>query len=271
MTSIPFMQLYVGDYLADTLHLTTEQHGAYLLLLMTMWRNGASLPNDPAKLARICRVSPKRWPLIWAEIAGFFAVEGDTITNPRLTKEHQKAVSISQERKTAGRKGGTAKALKKNDQGLANDVAGLKHSQIPEPEPEEDTSSLQSEVSSAAAAVRASACDPDKLHDDVMAAVGLTSGRIPTHWMPPAATIHVSRWMTDLGLTPAQIIDAARESRKRHDEPPNGPRALDGVMRGLAAAIQAPPMTPAAGSAAPRKGGVDLDAIFARLQMERPT
>lgn len=129
MSSTPYMQLYVGDYLSDTLHLTTEQHGAYLLLLMTMWRAGASLPNDPAKLARICRVSPKRWPAIWAEISAFFVEDGDTLSNERLTKEHQKAVSISQERKTAGSKGGTAKALKNKDAGVANAVAGLKHSQ----------------------------------------------------------------------------------------------------------------------------------------------
>lgn len=138
MSSAPFMQLYVGDYLADTLHLTTEQHGAYLLLLMTMWRNGASLPNDPAKLARVCRVSPKRWQQIWAEISEFFAIEGEVITNARLTKEHQKAVSISQERKTAGKKGGTANALKNINAREAIATAELKHSQISEPDIREE-------------------------------------------------------------------------------------------------------------------------------------
>lgn len=138
MSTTPFMQLYVGDYLADTLHLTTEQHGAYLLLLMTMWRADASLPNDPAKLARIARVSAKRWPSVWSEIAPFFVVDGDTITNPRLTKEHQKAVSISQERRNAGKKGGNANALKSKAAVEANASVLPKHSQ----KSESDTTSV---------------------------------------------------------------------------------------------------------------------------------
>lgn len=137
MSETPFMQMYVGDYIASTMHLTTEQHGAYLLLLMTMWRAGAKLPNDPAKLARICRVSPKRWPAIWAEIAEFFTIEDGEISNERLTKEHAKAVSISRERKLSGKKGGEAKALKNKPPTVAIatifPVAVPKHSHKSEP------------------------------------------------------------------------------------------------------------------------------------------
>ena len=56
----PWMPLYVGDYLGDTGHLTTTQHGAYLLLMMHYWRKG-ELPDDDKQLSKITKLPLKTW------------------------------------------------------------------------------------------------------------------------------------------------------------------------------------------------------------------
>lgn len=48
-----FMPLYVGDFLADTLHLNTEQIGAFLLLLFHQWRKGHFAEDEIAQITRL--------------------------------------------------------------------------------------------------------------------------------------------------------------------------------------------------------------------------
>jgi uncharacterized protein YdaU (DUF1376 family) len=86
-----FMPLFVADYLADTTDLTAEEHGAYMLLLMALWRQDGRLENSPHRLARTAKVPADRWPDVWAAIERFFDVNPQAITQGRLIKELDKA------------------------------------------------------------------------------------------------------------------------------------------------------------------------------------
>ena len=61
MASLPYIQLYIADYLADTAHLTTTQHGAYLLLIFNYWQKGHSLNNADDRLARVVGMTKKEF------------------------------------------------------------------------------------------------------------------------------------------------------------------------------------------------------------------
>lgn len=121
--SRPWMPLYVADYLADTMHLTGAEHGAYLLLIMHYWQKG-SLPNDDRKLASIARALPEQWSSMRGTIAEFF---GPDWTHARIDAELKSAREAYERRASAGRSGGKAKSGAK--QCSSNAKAGLKQSQ----------------------------------------------------------------------------------------------------------------------------------------------
>jgi uncharacterized protein YdaU (DUF1376 family) len=136
--SIPFMQVYVADYTADTQHLSCEEDGAYWRLLRSMWRSGGCLPLNDRKLAIICGLSGSAWRRVWPSIEPFFEVSGETITQKRLAKELVKASEKSEKRRSAGKLGGEAKSLKYKEPALANADDLLCHSLEPEPEVEDN-------------------------------------------------------------------------------------------------------------------------------------
>lgn len=127
MSERPFMQLYVSDFLGDTLQLSTEQIGAYMLLLMAMWNAGGSLPDDEGKLARIARMSVKKWRSASGDLMPFFQRSEGRVSHHRLAKELQKSEGKSQLRASAGAAGGAAKALRDKEARLANASRLLQH------------------------------------------------------------------------------------------------------------------------------------------------
>lgn len=107
----PWMPLYIGDYLGDTGHLTTTQHGAYLLLMMQYWRKG-SLPDDDKQLSKITKLPLKVWTEYRATIQDFFYEhEGDPWRHKRIDAEIHKTEAIKQKRVIAGQKGGFWSAI----------------------------------------------------------------------------------------------------------------------------------------------------------------
>ena len=103
----PWMPLYVGDYLGDTGHLTTTQHGAYLLLMMHYWRKG-ELPDDDRQLSKIAKLPLKTWCDYRATLQDFF-YEG--WKHKRIDAELAKMMRVSEKRAIAGQKGGHGSAL----------------------------------------------------------------------------------------------------------------------------------------------------------------
>lgn len=108
-----WMPLYIGDYLADTTHLTTEQHGAYLLLLMALWkRGGADFPDVDENLAAAARVPIPRWRSMRRVLIDgvLLRSDGAVVTQKRLSDERGRAAKITEARTESGAKGG-AKAV----------------------------------------------------------------------------------------------------------------------------------------------------------------
>lgn len=99
-----WMPLYIAEYLADTGHLSTTQHGAYLLLLMHYWRK-RELPDDDRQLAAIAKLPLRLWLGDCKETLQAFFTEG--WVHKRVEDELQKRATVQQKRANAGSKGGT--------------------------------------------------------------------------------------------------------------------------------------------------------------------
>lgn len=106
-----WMPFYVADYLRDTTMLTTEQHGAYTLLLMTYWTGQGPLPDDDRQLSAITKTELRRWKkVIRPALSKFFIIADKKWTQKRAQFEIDRAVDISKVRSIAGKVGGQASA-----------------------------------------------------------------------------------------------------------------------------------------------------------------
>ena len=176
-----WMPLYVGSYLANTTHLTTEQHGAYLLLILAAWKRDGRLPADDCQLASICKMTAPSWRKNRAVLLEFFERDGDAFTHDRVTAEREKAQQLSETRRQVGKLGGRPrKQPESNEKPIGSANANLLRSQTETPSPSPISESEHQQIiepqqsDARAAPRRATRLKPDwqPRADDLVYAVG---------------------------------------------------------------------------------------------------
>lgn len=105
MAKIPSFPLYAQDFDMDTNTWTNEEIGVYLRLLMSEWING-HLPNDFQKLAKIARISPKKFSNLFQNIQHKFTLNGNGfLINKKMEEVRTQVNNYVELKKKAGKKG----------------------------------------------------------------------------------------------------------------------------------------------------------------------
>lgn len=140
MAEFPALPLWTDAYLGDTRHLSTLEHGAYLLLLMTAWRStDPTLPDDDKLLARYCGLGARQWATVRPILAEFYTIENGRWKQRRLSDE-RKRLSVAKENAIAAGKASALKRLGRHStdvQRSVNDEATIPHPH-PHPHPQKE-------------------------------------------------------------------------------------------------------------------------------------
>jgi uncharacterized protein YdaU (DUF1376 family) len=129
-----WMPLYIADYLGDTMHLTAEQHGAYLLLLMVAWKRGGHVPDDDTQLAAITRTGERWQPHCAGIVRAFFAHRDGLLWHGRVLAELEAARENVEKKARAGSAGAAARWQKDGNR-IADALRPQSQTDAPSPSP----------------------------------------------------------------------------------------------------------------------------------------
>lgn len=115
MAALPYMQLYVADYLADTAHLSAAEHGAYLLLMFNYWQRGEAFKAKDertlnVRLASVARMSIEEWTSARENIEEFFNVTPTEWRHERIERDLAAVNAKSNKASAAGKASGAKRS-----------------------------------------------------------------------------------------------------------------------------------------------------------------
>lgn len=273
------LSIWVDAFVRKTLELSIEEIGAYHMILYAMWgRESLDFPDDDTKLARVCRVTARQWRTKFRPtLEPFFEVQGGVWTNHRLqieaakTEEFLKAQS-ERRKKPCAKSSDNADFLNTDNDGENSEIVPANPlinnnplstvdattDQTTDPtgeHPTQETKRLLEDLDAADASASAgkaislaasrpgfreqilTACNVDP----VSGLTGIGGRQIGTQ----ADMIEGRKWITDLGLTEAEVIaEVTRIISGKRDGPPSSFRYFTNAMRELAGAKAAAPLAP---------------------------
>jgi len=127
-----WMPFYVSDYLADTMHLSTEEHGAYLMLILHYWKSGP-IPDDDARLALITKMGDA-WSNASSTLKAFFKQCNGMLIHSRIDKERQDAID-NKDRNQARARAAASKRWENNAPSNATSIPQAMLNECPSPSP----------------------------------------------------------------------------------------------------------------------------------------
>jgi uncharacterized protein YdaU (DUF1376 family) len=189
--SLP-MSIVALEELATASALTTEEYGAYTLLRLHQWQQGA-LPLHDDRLALIAHVATNRWPAVSAGIRPLF---GPNWRHEPTNEAREKALASHERLSKAGQKGGRAKA-----------TAKAKPSASPAMVPA--ARQAASLYTSQATGLASAWLQPDALPRDVEASLSPQVGdQVP---YPPIPDPEAARdWLLERSVFPADVDELKR-------------------------------------------------------------
>jgi len=104
VAELPVLPIKTDALIADTTHMSAEEFGVYVRLLIAMWRHGARLPDNPKELASIGGVSRRRWFQISERVMRPMTVSGGIVSQKRLSQTWLEVQKLRELRATAALK-----------------------------------------------------------------------------------------------------------------------------------------------------------------------
>lgn len=205
-----WMPLWIGSYLADTMDLTRDEHGGYLLLLIAYWRNKGPLPDDDKKLSTITRCQGRaEWKRLRVNLEAFFTVANGLWTHGRADQElskagKRKADAVSKAKAGAEARWGDTRKQRPDDapsNAPSMPQAVLKQCPTPSPIPSPSESSQAPDGASSetgGGSPRRARSVPDCPHQDILALWAEVLPELPQHnpnrWTGDRAASLRARW-----------------------------------------------------------------------------